>query len=363
MKSIWVHLKEHPYQIVINYGWSGRLGKLLKGLKVGVDAILITNPHIRSLYGTIVKAELEHAGFGVRCIEIPDSEESKSNEVVYKVISNIALSDRAKQLFIIAFGGGVVGDVAGYIAAIYKRGIPYIQIPTTLLSQVDSSIGGKVGIDLPYGKNLIGAFYQPKLVFTNLKLLRTLSLRHIRAGLAEVIKYGIIQDFHLFSYVERHYRKILKLNSRSIEYIVGRSAEIKAKIVECDERDTKGKRAILNYGHTLGHAIEAATGYSDDYHHGEAVGIGMICAAEIAEALGMISRTTVNRIDSLIATVGLPTKIHGLKISSILEAQAYDKKFIHGVNRYVLPIRIGRVVIREGVPIKIIGKVLQRRIG
>jgi len=242
-----------------------------------------------------------------------------------------------------------VGDLAGFTASIYKRGIPYVQIPTTLLSQVDSAIGGKTAIDLSAGKNLAGAFYQPKLVFTDVSFLEKLPEKELISGLAEVIKYGIIKSPGLFRFVEKNYNKILGRDRKSLLRVVSECGIIKAGVVEKDEMDNKKIRIILNLGHTIGHAIEAASGYLGSYNHGQAVGLGILASVYIAEKKGFLEKADSRRIKNIIKNTGLPIRLKNVKLKDILSAQAHDKKFIHGKNRFVLPVKIGKVIVKEGI--------------
>jgi len=237
---------------------------------------------------------------------------------------------------------------------VYRRGVPLIQIPTTLVAQVDSSIGGKVAIDLPIAKNLVGAFYQPKIVIADISLLRTLPKREIKCGLAEIIKYSIINSHKFFDFLSRNITSLKKLQTKNIKYTIRKCCSIKSKVVSIDEKDTRGVRAILNYGHTIGHAIEAASGYRGIYNHGEAIAIGMIAAANISNKMGMLSAQEVADIKNIITKAGLPVKIRKLKSSKIFEALCHDKKFIHGINRFVLPVKIGKVKVVENIPNKFI---------
>lgn len=363
MKRVRVRLdKSRSYDIIIGDRIIADIENLIKRLRLGNDAVVITNPAIYSIHNKILLKGLKPSRFYTTTINIPDRETSKSNREAVKLIESIVKKDRGKGIFIAAFGGGVVGDVAGFVASIYKRGVPYIQIPTTLLAQVDSSIGGKVAIDLSSAKNLVGAFYQPRIVVSDVSLLKSLPSRQIRSGLAEIIKYGIIEDAQLFLFLERNIDKILKLNRGCLEHVIYHSSRIKAKIVQKDEYDKKGIRARLNYGHTIGHAIETASGYSKRYSHGEAVGIGMIAAAEIAVSLGILRKRASRRIIALIKRAGLPTTISkALKIDRIVKAQSYDKKIIHGVNRFVLPTRIGKVILYEDIPKRLVYEVIKDR--
>ncbi len=363
MKKIRVRLdKKRSYDILIGYKIIPRIGSLIRKLRLGDDAVVITNPAINLKYKKTILKGLKPSQFHTSIILIKGSETSKSNREVVGLIERILKLDRGRGVFIAAFGGGMTGDVAGFVASIYKRGIPYIQVPTTLLAQVDSSIGGKTAIDLPSGKNLIGAFYQPRIVVSDIQLLEKLNYRIFRSGLGEIIKYGVIKDKRLFEFLEDNIGRILKRDKDCLEYIIYRSSKIKAKVVQADEYDRKGIRAILNYGHTIGHALEAATGYSKLYYHGEAIAIGMAAAAEIAEKMGILKKTELRRIISLIKKARLPVRISKrLKIDKIMKAQSYDKKIIHGVNRFILPARIGKVGIYENIPKRLIYEVIRNR--
>ncbi|MDP3804635.1 MAG: 3-dehydroquinate synthase [Candidatus Omnitrophota bacterium] len=361
MKTIRIRLKERSYDIVIGAGLLSKAGVLLRRLRLGRDAVVITNKALLGLYKRDLETSLHKGGFTVRFELVPDSEKAKSSEIALKLISGIAAYDKKRSVFIIAFGGGVIGDLAGFVAAIYKRGVPYVQIPTTLLAQVDSAIGGKTAIDLKIAKNLVGAFYQPRMVISDISLLETLPARQIRNGLAEVIKYGVIKDERLFNYLEKKYSDILRRDKAVLEFVVSRSSLIKARVVEADELDKTGLRAILNYGHTVGHAIESASSYSSRYNHGESVAIGMAVACDISLKLKLIGSKACERIKRLIEKAGLPTKITGLNFSKIRESLAHDKKFAGGKNRLVLPVSIGKVSLVDGVPYNIISEAIKNR--
>lgn len=339
-----------------------KTGALLRTTGFGKDAVVITNKPLLGLYRRELEKSLRENGFTVRFELVPDSEKAKSSGVTLRLVSRIASYDKRRSVFIIAFGGGVIGDLAGFVAAIYKRGVPYVQIPTTLLAQVDSAIGGKTAIDLNIAKNLVGAFYQPRMVISDISLLDTLPARQIRNGLAEVIKYGVIKDRHIFAFLEKKYPDILKHDRDSLEYVVSRSSRIKAKIVERDELDRTGLRAILNYGHTVGHAVESASSYSSRYNHGESVAIGMAVASDIALKLKLTSPAVCERIKGLIKKAGLPIKITGLSLSKICSSLAHDKKFVRGKNRLVLPVSIGKARVVEGVPDKIISEAIKKNL-
>ncbi|MBF0512414.1 MAG: 3-dehydroquinate synthase, partial [Candidatus Omnitrophica bacterium] len=276
---------------------------------------------------------------------------------VMRLLRQISLYDVNKKIFIIALGGGVIGDLAGFAAAIYKRGVPYIQVPTTLLAQIDSSIGGKTAIDLETGKNLVGAFYQPRLVVSDTKVLKTLSERQIKNGLAEAIKYGIIGDAQLFKFIEDNYKSFFKGDVKVLNFIVERCAQIKAKIVAADEKETKNLRTVLNFGHTVGHALEAAGGYR--YHHGESVALGMRVAARISVDMAHLKPAEESRINDLITKVGLPEKMEGIRLMKILDLMRHDKKFTAGQNRFVLTPKIGQVKVVTDIPEDIIIKAIK----
>jgi len=362
MRRIRVRLKDRSYDILIGRGLLKKSGELIRSLRSEKDAVCITNARLLRLYRKTLQSSLTKSGMTVRFERVPDSEGAKSVRIAASLIKEISIYDKRKRLFIINFGGGVVGDLGGFVAAVYKRGTPYVQIPTTLLAQVDSAIGGKVAIDLPAAKNLVGAFYQPRLVISDIDLIGSLPARQIRNGLAEIVKYGVIKDRKLFTFLERNYRKILEYDENALTHIVSASSRIKAALVEKDELDRTGSRAILNYGHTIGHAIEAASGYSNKYNHGEAVAIGMIIASKISLRLGLIGSEEARRIRNLIVKLGLPTNARGLHYKDVYEAHLHDKKFIHGENRFVLPVRIGKVRLVSNVPEAIIRRVLREEL-
>ena len=358
MKTINVSLKQNAYKIVIGRGILSGLGARLKSLKIGMDAVVITSPVIRRHHGHALAAGLKKEGFSVTFFEVPEGEQSKSAKVAFPLMERIARHDSMKGLFIIAFGGGVIGDLAGYVAASYKRGVPYVQVPTTFLAQIDSAIGGKVAIDLPVGKNLIGAFHQPKVVWSDVSVLATLDKRQMRNGLAEAVKYGVIADKKLFAYIARHYQQLLDLQSAALEHVVVRCSRIKASVVVADEKETKGIRTILNFGHTVGHAVEAAGGYGR-YHHGEAVALGMRVAAGISRQKGMLSAADCKKLNGLLSDIGLPEKIEGVPMAAILRIMSHDKKFKNGKNRFVLAQAIGKVKVVAGVSPSIVQKTIR----
>ncbi len=361
MKKIKLHLQKRSYEILIGAGTLKHLGPAIKKLKLGQRAVVVTNPQINQLHGKALKAALDSCAIETYFLEVPNAEESKSAKQCLALIERFVQIDQGKGLFVIAFGGGVIGDLAGFCASIYRRGTSFIQVPTTLLAQVDSSIGGKTAIDLDAGKNLIGSFYQPRLVLSELDILDSLKPKQISEALAEIIKYALIKDARLFSYLEDNIEAILKLNKNCLQYTIEACSRIKAKIVEQDELDKKDKRIILNFGHTTGHALEAAAGYNPDYSHGNAIALGMLVAGNISQQLRLCPKSLSERLETLLKKAGLPTIISQLSLDKILKSQAHDKKFTRGKNRFVLPVRIGKVVVKEGVPEEIIVRAIKSR--
>jgi len=353
MKNIRVHLKERSYPIIIGNNSSLGIGALCRKLNIGKDAIIITNSLLKKKFLPKITSSLKQNNFSIKTLLVPDSEKAKSSHYCLSLIEKISRYDKKKQPFIIALGGGVIGDLAGFVASIYKRGIPIVQVPTTFLGQIDSAIGGKTAIDLAIAKNLVGAFYQPKAVIVDLNFLKTLPQRQIRTGLAEVIKYGIIKDKKLFYFLKNNYKKILKLNPQAVNFIVTRCVKIKARIIEVDEREKKGIRTILNFGHTVGHAIESACGYNK-FTHGEAISVGMLCASEIAANLNMLKKKDQNQIQKLIELYKLPTTIRKTLINKIMNSLLRDKKFIKSKPRFVLPVSIGKVIVKSDISVQLI---------
>jgi 3-dehydroquinate synthase len=323
MKIVRLRLKGRAYDIIIGSRIISRLPGLLNRLNLGRDAYVITNPFLKKKFGGGLKRVLENAGYSVRLKTVPDSEKAKSLKTASLILADLAAYDRKRKIFIIALGGGVVGDLSGLVASFYRRGIPYIQVPTTLLAQIDSSIGGKAAVDLPEGKNLVGAFYQPRLVLSDIRFLLSLNRRQIASGMAEAIKYGCIKDKNLFEYLEKN---TPRPTEAALRYIVERCSRIKAGIVERDEKETRGLRTLLNFGHTIGHAIESATGYAR-LNHGEAIAIGMLAAAGISLRLKMLSTPELKRIEALTKKAGLPVKIRGVPLKAVIKAHYHDKKF------------------------------------
>ena len=359
--SLRVSLGERSYPIIVANTY-GQLPDSLRQLGLPTEGWIISHQRLLAEHGPALLGSLRRRGFRLRALTVPESESSKSLEVAQRLLARLSRQATMRPPLLIAFGGGVVGDLAGFVAAVFRRGVPYVQVPTTLLAQVDSAIGGKVGVDVPEAKNLIGAFYQPRLVYNNIAVLRTLPIRQRRSGLAEVIKYGVMADRALFAFLETHREACLSLEPRAVRVMVERSCRIKARIVSADERESHGARVRLNFGHTVGHAIEAATAYRR-YTHGEAIAIGMCAAADLAVALGRCVRGDFERLGQLTAAVGLPTRARGVALSAVLRALRHDKKFLHGRPRWVLPVRIGQVVVTEEVPVSLMHRVIRRYVG
>ncbi|MBI4342511.1 MAG: 3-dehydroquinate synthase [Candidatus Omnitrophica bacterium] len=357
MNSIRVSLGQRSYSIVVADSFRP-LPAQLTPLGLSGYGWVVSHPALLKRYGAQLLGPLRRAGWTLKIVTVPESESSKSLAMAQRVIDRISREAAMRVPVLFAFGGGVVGDLTGFVAAVLRRGVPYVQLPTTLLAQVDSAIGGKVGVDLPRGKNLVGAFHQPRLVWNNMALLRTLPPRQRRSGLAEVIKYGVIADPALFAYLEAHLAECLRLTPRAVRVMVERSCRIKARVVARDERETGDVRAHLNFGHTLGHALETATAYRR-WTHGEAIAIGMCAAAHLAVASGRLPAREFQRIVRLLHAAGLPIRAPRVSRQAVLRALRYDKKFIRGRPRWVLPVRIGRVVVTEDVPEATVRRVLR----
>jgi 3-dehydroquinate synthase len=361
MRRIRVNLGERSYEILIGRNLLERCGREIASLGIGTEAVVIANRRVASLYAGRLARSLRRSGISCRFEYIPDSERAKSLGEAARLLGRISSIPSSTDMFVIALGGGVTGDLAGFVSAVYRRGIPYVQIPTTLLAQVDSAIGGKTAVDLPQAKNLVGAFHQPRIVISDVGLIRTLTPRDRRGALAEIIKYGVIADRRLFRFVEANLGRISGAEPGPTEKIIADCVRIKARLVEADERDVKGKRMALNFGHTIGHAIEAAASYSGLYSHGEAVAIGMVVATDIARSLGILGLSDAARIESLIRRSGLPVTVRPASLRRVYAAHLHDKKFSHGTNRFVLPSSIGAVRIVKDVPWRVIASALRKR--
>ena len=336
VKTLKVELGSRSYPILIGDGLLGDADLLREHIPAR-DVLLVSNTTVAPLY-------LERLAAGLRPRRIveailPDGESHKTLATVARILDVLVTNRLSRDCTVVALGGGVVGDMAGFAAACYQRGVSYVQVPTTLLSQVDSSVGGKTGVNHPGGKNLIGAFHQPIVVLADTRTLGTLPPRELRAGLAEVIKYGLICDPVFFAWLEEHMDELLAADPAALAHVIHRSCEIKAEIVGRDERE-QGDRALLNLGHTFGHAIEAATGYTQ-WLHGEAIGAGLLMAAGMSHECGLMSSGEVSRVRNLVGRTGLPTRIEGVSPGAALEHMRIDKKVQAGRIRLILMRKIG----------------------
>jgi len=360
MEKIRVPLGERSYEIIIEAGGIARIGEAVAPLGFGRNGVIVSDPQVKRLYGAPVADSLAKSGFSVETLTIPAGEEHKTLETVARLYHEMLPLGLDRKSFVVALGGGLVGDVAGFAAATYMRGIPFVQVPTTLLSQVDASIGGKVGVNLPEGKNLVGAFHQPSFVLIDPNVLRTLPARELRSGFAEVIKYGVIRDASFFSFLEENYEDILLLRSAAVERVIATSCRIKAEVVAGDEREESGLRAILNFGHTIAHSLEALTDYRA-YLHGEAVSLGMACAADISSRLGYLPESDADRIVELLKDAGLPATFSGLDAEQIVSRMRFDKKVLGEKIRFVLARRVGEVFLSDDAPLELVSTVLRER--
>jgi 3-dehydroquinate synthase len=344
-QRIAVPLGERSYEIFLEPGSSRTLGDRLKRLGATAKIGIVTDRHVARHYLKPTVESLKQAGLDPAAIVLPPGEPSKTLATVAKILDVLAAHRFERRSLLLALGGGVIGDLAGFAASIYQRGIPYVQVPTTLVAQVDSSVGGKTGVDHRLGKNLIGAFHQPKAVIIDPFMLHTLPRREWIAGLAEVIKYGIIADEAFFSFLEASMADLLKLDAHAVMQAVARSCEIKAEVVAADERESD-RRRILNYGHTIGHALESLGGYRR-LIHGEAVGIGLVAEADLAVHLGLCGKDVAARIRRLVQAAGLPDRLPPrTSFGALWSAMQHDKKVVGGQVIGVWPLRIGEVVIR-----------------
>ena len=334
----------------------GRLGALCADSGLKGKCLIITDENVGSLYAETAQASLEAAGFSVAVETLSAGEQSKCGDQVFKLYSRCIEAGLDRKSFIVALGGGVIGDLAGYVAASYLRGIPFVQVPTSLLAMVDSSVGGKTGINLPEGKNLVGAFYQPELVLADLDTLKTLPAREYKAGLAEVIKYGIIYDAPFFDFLEESIEALADVaHSELLAKVVGRCCEIKADVVAQDEREG-GLRAILNFGHTAGHALEKVAGYGE-YVHGEGVAVGSVFAARASVALTGLSQSDCDRVEKIFADLELPVNAPEYSWPDLRAALSVDKKTVGGMPKFVLVSKIGMVTFGEEVPEELMEKI------
>lgn len=340
-------------------------GLLPKGLVRGRTRVLVvTQPAVKKLYASVLLRSLKKAGFVPQILVLPDGERAKSQKELFRIYQTLLDDHFDRSDVLLALGGGVTGDVCGFAAATYLRGLAFVNIATTLLAQVDSAVGGKTAINLDEGKNLIGTFYPARVVLADTGALKTLPERDFKASLAEVVKYGVIRDADLFMLLEKKADKILARDKKLLAEIVSRCVAIKARVAERDERETKGERMILNYGHTFGHAFEKAARYTG-LLHGEAVSIGMAAAGRLAVLLNLWPEKSAERQEVLMQRLGLPLHLKGrqFEVAVLMKAMQHDKKRSAGRLRFVLPVKIGKVIVREDVPPALLEKILKDRGG
>lgn len=361
MNTVKVSLGKRSYPVLVGGGVLGRAGALARKVSGKAKVFAVSSSPVKKLYGRKLESACRSAGISPAWLLVPDGERAKTMRVLGRLLRGMARGGATRDSLVIALGGGTVGDLAGFAAAVYARGVPVIQVPTTLLAQVDAAIGGKTGVDLPEGKNLAGAFHHPAAVLADTGVLGTLSDRQFRSGLAEVVKYGVIRSPRLFSLLERNVPAVLARKPELLAGIVAECARIKAGIVSRDERES-GLRMVLNFGHTIGHAVESVSGYR--LLHGEAVSIGMVLAARISAGRGLCATTVPLRISGLLAKLGLPVRVpRGLSAAKIMEVMGRDKKVRANRLRFVLTRIIGGVTLSDGVNLHEIRETLADRGG
>jgi 3-dehydroquinate synthase len=341
-QTVRVNLAERSYDIEVSAGNLCDAGRFLTERGTVTHAVLITDENVEMPHAVAVARSLAQAAVQVDLVVVESGEQSKSVATATALWEKLLSLGADRKTVVVAIGGGVVGDLAGFIAATFARGIRFLQVPTTLLAQVDSSVGGKVGINLPAAKNMVGAFLQPMGVLVDTDTLQTLDRREYRAGLGEVVKYGVILDAEFFDYLQANTTGLIARDRDVLQHVIARCCRLKADVVEKDEREVTGLRAVLNYGHTFAHALETLTGYGE-LLHGEAVSIGMSCAARLAERLGRVNGQFTSRQDRLLSELGLPTQLPQVDHDQLLRTMLHDKKVEHGRLRFVLPTTMGHV--------------------
>ena len=347
MSILNIKLPHHSYDIVIEAGSLSRVGEILKNLVPSNNCVLLSDETVFKLYGKSVKASLNAVGYTVSCGLQPSGENHKTLDTVrelYNILFDARLDRKSP---VISLGGGVTGDTVGFVASTYLRGVPFIQCPTTLLSMVDASVGGKVGVNVPQGKNLVGAFYQPQTVIIDPLVLSTLPVRELRCGLAECVKHAMISDPEMLDWIEQKLLDIQRLDATAMVDLLIRNVTAKARVVETDEKELS-VRAFLNFGHTFAHAIESTSGYGV-IAHGEAVALGMIAASKLAENRSLCSYEVVQKLAHLIRKIGLPVRAKLAPVNQLIEAMMSDKKVYAGRMRVILPLGIGKLEIFDDV--------------
>jgi len=356
MKVVKVNLSKNPYSIYIKQNLFGNIVQYLKDNNPGNFALILTSRRVFTLYKKNIAKSFSN--FPHNVVVLPDGEYAKTKTSLFRIVQAMLKADSLnRKIFVVCLGGGTIGDVGGFAASIYKRGIPYFQVPTTLLSQIDASIGGKTAIDLKEAKNILGAFYQPRAVFIDPKFLDTLEQKQITEGIAEAVKYAVIKNAVFFNFLARNFREINSLKVSSVLKLIDTCVGIKAKIVEADEREKKGIRTILNFGHTFAHALETASKYKK-ISHGEAVSVGMLYAAYLSGRLGFCAKNELYRIRDLLKKFGLPVK-YKYDFEAVYKAMGYDKKNISGKFRLVLLQKIGKVRVVDGISEGLIAKTIK----
>jgi 3-dehydroquinate synthase len=357
-----VHHSGGSYPVIAGWNIIDDLGSRLLELAIEGPAYIVTDSNVMNLHGRRVQRALEKRGIDAHCFVIPAGETSKSFDLVQSFYGWLVDRRAERGHAIIAVGGGVVGDLAGFVAATFLRGVPFVQVPTSMAAMVDASIGGKVAVNLPQAKNLVGAFYQPRGVFADVRTLSTLGKRELAEGWAEAIKHGFVLDAGLVDVFEEHAEALMAVEPEVSTEVIRRSMAIKADVVSQDERETLGIRILLNYGHTIGHALEASTEYGR-FFHGEGVSVGMMGAARMAQHLGMIAPEVVQRHQDLLRRFNLPTDAAGVAPEDVLKAMSLDKKVQGGSNRWVLLEEVGRAVVRRDVPRELVEETVRGLVG
>jgi 3-dehydroquinate synthase len=348
VQSVRVELRERSYEIRIGTGMLAGAKKFVKEFGAWRRAVAIADAAVVGTHAKTLLRSLDGSGIAAQVVSIPSGEKSKCIAEAERLWKELLRLGADRKTLVVALGGGVVGDLAGFVAATYARGVTFLQVPTTLLAQVDSSVGGKVGVNLPSAKNMVGAFWQPVGVLIDTQTLDTLPEREYISGLAEVVKYGVILDAEFFARLEREAVDLVAKKHDALREVIARCCRLKADVVEADEREETGRRSVLNYGHTFAHAIEAVAGYGE-LLHGEAVSIGMMCAARLAQRLGRVDAAFVDRQEGLLAALKLPIELPELDEEALLAAMTHDKKAADGKLRFVLPTRLGEVELVDGI--------------
>ena len=353
-----VHHSGGSYPVIAGWGVIDALGSRFADLGLTSTAYIITDENVMNPYGRNVQRALQKQRISAHCFILPAGETSKSFELAQAVYNWLAELKAERAHTIVSVGGGVAGDLGGFVAATYLRGMPFVQVPTSMAAMVDASIGGKVAVNLPQAKNLVGAFYQPKGVFADVQALSTLGKRELAEGWAEAIKHGFILDASLVDVFEEHAEALMDVSPEISTEVIRRSMAIKANVVSQDERETLGIRIMLNYGHTIGHALESSTAYGQ-FFHGEGVAVGMMGAASMAQEMGLHSQEVVDRQRQLLERFNLPTTAKGLSVDDILKGMSLDKKSQGGTNRWVMLEEVGRSVVRNDVPKELVEKTIR----